>query len=163
MKVNPSTGLPLQIAYFIAHSSIKLLFGSPSSSQIEQRASQISWLWSAAHSTMWGGEEVGVLTLSGASGELLVVVALSRRLQVREERFERLDRRAEGPDPGAQLVVDVGLAPVVEVQLEPGPVPPIGRDLGVEQAQGRDVAYAQARGEGRGYDEGLVEDHGFTT
>src|SRR5574340_647666 len=110
-----------------------------------------------------GREEVGVLTLSGASGELLVVVALSRRLQVREERFERLDRRAEGPDPGAQLVVDVGLAPVVEVQLEPGPVPPIGRDLGVEQAQGRAVAYAQARGEGRGYDEGLVEDHGCTT
>src|SRR5574340_746158 len=108
-----------------------------------------------------GREEVGVLTLSGASGELLVVVALSRRLQVREERFERLDRRAEGPDPGAQLVVDVGKG--VGVKLEPGLVPAFLRDLGVEQAQGRDLADAQARGEGGADDEGFVEDHGFTT
>src|SRR5574340_129683 len=92
-----------------------------------------------------GREKVGVLARGSAIAPSKRE-ALGRRLQVREERFERLDRRAEAADAGAQLVVDVGKG--VGVKLEPGPVAPINHDLDVEQGKGRDVVDAQAWREG---------------
>src|SRR5574340_975008 len=118
MKVNPSTGLPLQIAYFIAHSSIKLLFGSPSSSQIEQRASQISWLWSAAHSTMWGGKR------SVFSPGARPLRRANARLSAAASRYARKDSNAstgerKPPTPERLQVFGVGLLEDAHALEEP--------------------------------------------